>query len=69
MIKLIEQDYLNLKKIIRMINDTNSEYNFPESRIKKNNFLIDLQFILIHETNEKNKKLFSKIIQLFSDLA
>ena len=32
-IKLIEQDYLNLKKIIRMINDTNLEYNFPESRI------------------------------------
>jgi len=68
-IKLIEQDYLNLKKIIRMINDTNSEYDFPESRIKKKNFLIDLQFILIHETNEKNKELFSKINQLFSDLA
>ena len=32
-IKLIEQDYLNLRKIIRMINDPNSEYNFPESRI------------------------------------
>ena len=52
-----------------MINDTNSEYDFPESRIKKKNFLIDLQFILIHETNEKNKELFSKINQLFSDLA
>ena len=68
-IKLIEQDYLNLKKILRMINDTNSEYDFPESRIKKKNFLTDLQFILIHETNEKNKELFSKINQLFSDLA
>ena len=69
MIKLIEQDYLNLRKIIIMINETNPEHDFPESRIKKNNFLIVLQFILIHEANEKNKELFSIIIQLFSDLA
>ena len=68
-IKLIEQDYLNLRKIIRMINETNSEHDFPESRIKKNNFLMVLQFIFIHEANEKYKELFSKIIQLFSDLA
>ena len=52
-----------------MINDTNSEYNFPESRIKKNNFLSDPQFILIYEKNKGNKELFSKVIQLFSDLA
>ena len=52
-----------------MINETNSEHDFPESRIKKNNFLIVLQFIFIHEANEKYKELFSKIIQLFNDLA
>ena len=31
-IKFIEQDYLNLRKIIRMINDT-KEHDFPENRI------------------------------------
>lgn len=68
-IKIIEQDYQNLRKLIKMINDRNSEYVFPESIIKKEVFLVYVQHIADNGKNPKNGNIFSKIIQLFSELA
>ena len=67
-IKIIGADYQKLSKLIKAIDDRKSTYLFPESIIKKENFLNNINVLLSGEKNPNNKAIFIKLNQLFNDL-
>jgi hypothetical protein len=66
-IKDIKKKLSILKNLIDDIHNRNSEYLFPESQIKKKDFLEDLELLYKNETIKENKNIFKELKMLFSD--
>ena len=56
-----------LKNIISDIHKRNGGYLFPQSQLKKEDFVNDLNLLYKNETNRGNKQIFKDLKNLFSD--
>ena len=66
-IKEINLKLDNLKILIENIHNRNKEYLFPESQLKKQQFLTKLGKLFFNETTREHKQIFEKCKNLISD--
>lgn len=66
-IKNISKKVIKLKNLINDIHNRNSEYLFPESQLKKEVFLKDVNLLYKNETIKENKQIFKELKNLFSE--
>lgn len=66
-IKNIGKKVIKLKNLINDIHNRNSEYLFPQSQLKKEDFLKDVNLLYKNETIKENKQIFKELKNLFSE--